>query len=312
MSEEQLTLIDVESKEVLEFQLQNYMPLTDVTFLVPLRIESPDRMRNIITSMIYLLRNFDTKVIIKEVDVESIFEKSALPQITAGVGDSEKMKNLTHIFEQSDEFVFHRTRIINDMILEADTPIVVNYDSDILLPKESYLGAADLIRNGYYNPDFPDKDPEPIKVVYPYGYGNWQYQVTATDSEVSEFINSNFNFTAFKNTRQYDAKFGFCQFFDREEYIRCGMENENFISYGYEDDERYYRFNLLSHVARLNDYIFHLEHVRSQNSWFTNPHIESNRKLWDTLKTREKEQLEEYYSNQSYLKARRTLSGGQE
>ena len=42
--------------------------LSDVTFIVPLRIESQDRMRNIITSMIYLLRNFKTNVIIKECD----------------------------------------------------------------------------------------------------------------------------------------------------------------------------------------------------------------------------------------------------
>ena len=52
--------------------------LSDVTFIVPLRIESQDRMRNIITSMIYLLRNFKTNVIIKEFDEENIFVRSAL------------------------------------------------------------------------------------------------------------------------------------------------------------------------------------------------------------------------------------------
>lgn len=305
--EEQLEL-SVETPEELEVLHQDWMPLEDVTFLIPLRIESQDRMRNIITSLIFLLRNFNTNVIVKEYDCESIFEKSVLPVVIDAVGE-EKTKNLKHIFEKTDEFIFHRTRLINDMILEATTPIVVNYDSDILLPKETYLYARDLILNGYRNPEQPDKDPEPVKVVYPYGYGDFQWQVTATDEEVTDFINSNFNFTAFKNCRKWDAKFGFCQFFDREEYIRLGMENENFVSYGYEDDERYNRFNLLSNVVRINDFVFHLEHVRSQNSWFTNPNIEKNRSLWGVLKMLDSEKLLSYYEKQQYLKDRGLVCG---
>ena len=116
---------------------------------------------------------------------------------------------------------------------------------------------------------------------------------------------SNFNFHAFDGKlRPYDAKFGFCQFFNREEYIRLGMENENFISYGYEDDERYHRFNMCSDVVRINDTIFHLEHKRSENSWFTNPHIEGNRKEWNKLKFYGKDKLEEYYQNIDYMKRR--------
>jgi hypothetical protein len=291
----------------LEILEQNWMPLEDVTFLIPLRIESQDRMRNIITTMIYLLRNFNTNVMIKEYDMEQIFMQSAFPTIEDAVGD--KVKNINYIFEKTDEFIFHRTRLLNDMIQNAETPIVVNYDSDVLLPKETYLHARHLILNGYTNPEQPNIKPEPIKVVYPYGYGNFQFQISATDEEVTNFINSNFNFTAFTSMRQYDAKFGFCQFFDREEYIRFGMENENFVSYGYEDDERYNRFNTLSHVARINDYVYHLEHVRTQNSWFNNPHIESNRFLWEKLKILPKENIIEYYNNQKYLIDRGVICG---
>ena len=82
------------------------------------------------------------------------------------------------------------------------------------------------------------------------------------------------------------------------------MENEKFISYGYEDDERYHRFNMCSDVVRINDTVFHLEHKRSQNSWFTNPHIEDNRKEWEKLKFYGKDKLEEYYQNIDYMKRR--------
>ena len=48
--------------------------LKDTTFIIPICIESEDRMRNVITSLCYILDNFDTKVIVKEVDTESVFQ----------------------------------------------------------------------------------------------------------------------------------------------------------------------------------------------------------------------------------------------
>jgi len=286
--------------EDLVFVEQEYIPLKDATFMIPLRIETADRMRNIITTLIYLLRGFDTTVIVKEFDKESIFESAVLPQLKAALPE-ENLKNLVHVFEQTDEYTFHRTRLLNDMTMMADTKIVVNYDSDVLLPKNSYVKAVDLILNGH--------DGEEIKCVYPYGYGDWQHQLFATDEHVTNFINSNFNFLSFKDYKVWDAKFGFCQFFDREEYIRLGMENEEFISYGYEDDERYARFNTLSSVARIEDWIYHLEHQRTSNSWFNNPHIESNRALFEKLSKFPPQHLLEYYTNAGYMANRGVIHG---
>lgn len=294
--------------EELEFVEQEYVSLKEATFIIPLRIETDDRMRNIITTLIYLLRNFDTNIIVKEFDSTSTFEQSVLPQLQQALTE-DQLKNLTHVFEQTDDYVFHRTRLLNDMTMMSKTPIVVNYDSDIILPKQVYKQAVDLIMNGFTNPEFPDAKPEPIKVVYPYGYGEYQRQVFFDDEQASNFINSNFNFLAFTNTRPWDAKFGFCQFFDREEYIRLGMENENFVSYGYEDDERYNRFNQLSHVARIDDAVYHLEHKRTSNSWFNNPHIEENRSLFEYLSRMSPENLLKHYTNQTYMANRGVIHG---
>jgi hypothetical protein len=52
--------------EELEIVEQEYTPLKDATFIIPLRIETQDRMRNILTVLTYLLRGFDTTVIVKE------------------------------------------------------------------------------------------------------------------------------------------------------------------------------------------------------------------------------------------------------
>tara|TARA_B100000965_G_scaffold288044_1_gene245897 strand:- start:199 stop:345 length:147 start_codon:yes stop_codon:yes gene_type:complete len=42
--------------------------MKDLTYIIPTRIESEDRLKNIITSVTYLLKNFpEARVIVKEV-----------------------------------------------------------------------------------------------------------------------------------------------------------------------------------------------------------------------------------------------------
>ena len=48
------------------------------------------------------------------------------------VGDTD---NLIHIFEESDEKFFHKTRILNDLCCAAETPIIYNHDVDVVLPR---------------------------------------------------------------------------------------------------------------------------------------------------------------------------------
>ena len=263
--------------------------LDNTTFIIPLRIESPDRLRNIITTTIFLLSHFDAKVMIQEEDTESKFFTQAFPQIEQVV----KSKSLIHIFKESNDPTFHRTRILNDMTMAAETEVVVNYDCDILLKPAVYVKAEEMILNGEYD------------CIYPYGMGNWQYQVRATDELVSNFINMDFDFTVLeKGSSIYDAKYGFCQFFNRQKYIDLGMENENFIAYGYEDDERFYRFSKLAKTVRFESYVYHLEHGRTQNSWFTNPHIQNNKKLWEEISQMKEAELIHYYENVDYMEKR--------
>ena len=87
----------------------------DVTFIVPLRFDSEDRRRNFKMSMTYLLRNFDTNIIVMDSDKESNeeFVKSVSPQIK-------------YIFEKNNEKLFHRTRLLNDMTKISTTNIVLS------------------------------------------------------------------------------------------------------------------------------------------------------------------------------------------
>ena len=266
--------------------------LSQATFIIPIRIESPDRLRNVVTTLAFLIENFDTNIIVKEVDKQSVFHRDALP-ILENVLDKENIfTNFNYIFDKSDDPLFHRQRILNEMVMEADTEIVVNYDCDVILPIDSYLSSYERIRNGVSD------------VVYPYGQGNYQKQVEQSDDVVSNFLESGNYYHLDSASKVHTSDFGWAQFFKRSVYIEGGLENENFKAYAPEDKERYYRFTKMGyHVDRIADgWVYHLEHARGENSWFTNPHMQSNMDEWNKIQSMTREQLKDYYSNQDYLK----------
>jgi predicted glycosyltransferase involved in capsule biosynthesis len=263
------------------------------TFIIPVRIESEDRMRNVITVLCYLLENFDTKVILKEVDTESVFEKEIRPQVKEYLGDA--INNLTYVFEQSDDPVFYRMKILNEMINMTDTPVIANYDCDVLFKPETYIKAVEMINDGY-------------DIVYPYGFGEYQKQVFIDDDGVSEFISNDFDFDVLdKKSKMYDAQYGHVQFLNRTSYIDAGMENENFRGSSPEDKERHFRFETLGYkVGRIDDQVYHLEHSRGRNSWPNsvegNPYMRENFNVWELIQNMNTQELWDYYSTQEYLK----------
>ena len=235
-------------------------------------------------------------MIIKEVDSQSVFQQQALPQISEYVEDA--IDNLTHVFEKSDpdDSVFYRMRYINEMLNMCDTEVVANYDCDVLLPKQTYVQSQKFLKDEGYD------------VIYPYGHGPWQKKIYATDTMVSEFLSDDCEFSHLEKHFEYDnAESGHVQFFKRSSYLEGGMENENFRGSSPEDKERIYRFNKLGYnVGRIENWVYHLEHSRGNNSWpqsFTgNPHMQDNISLWNYLQTLSEDELRQYYKEQKYLK----------
>ena len=142
--------------------------------------------------------------------------------------------------------------------------------------------------------------------MYPYARGTAQQRVNATDEVVSNFLNNNFDFRTLINvSTPYDAQYGFCQFFNTKSYIEGGMENENFRAYAPEDVERYHRFKKLGYnVERCGNTVYHLEHSRTENSWFNNPHMDHNNKEWEKTQRFDRHQLKEYITNLPYYVSR--------
>lgn len=264
----------------------------NLTFIIPSRLESEDRERNMITILINLLSKFDAVVRVKECDFSPKFEENVLPHIKNKFG--KVPSNLFFTYEKQQSTFFHKTKILNDLIEESDTEIICNYDTDVLLPDTSIMLAYDMIKTGYSD------------AVYPYGCGAYQKAVTYTPQTFEKFIDSDFNLNQLDSfSSKSSSTIGWCQFIRRENYINSYMMNENFHAWGPEDCELYYRLNVMGNkVDRVNDYVYHLEHQRSNDSWFSNPSWMQNMQLWEWIRKQTKQTLIEYYKNQDYVKRR--------
>lgn len=263
----------------------------DLTFLIPTRIETEDRLRNIISSVSYLLKHIPAKVIVKEVSNRETFKFRAIPEIKKQVNTD----NLSYLFEENNDPLFCKSKVLNDLIIASDTKVVANYDADCILPLSSYHQA--------YNAIYEDH----VDLVYPYGCGIYQWRTEYSMEIYTEFINTLDISVLDKKKQLSNSTIGWTQFVNRQKYIDSYMMNENFISWGCEDDEFYYRMSVLGNrIGRIDNYVYHLEHSRTHNSWFSNPNFNNNYQLWNQIKTFDKNQLVRYYESLDYVKNRRS------
>ena len=260
--------------------------LLNTTLIIPVKIEHPDRMRNARTTLGFLNQHFETNVFIYEVSDDGLSKLDFLEDL-----GNLKIK---HWCIKEDD-AFHRTKYLNIMLDEVETPVVANYDIDVILRPDVYSYCQERIINSS------------TEVIYPYERSQYvQFQV-----------NQNFNYEGFANSKfsmdflnkeeagltAYDAECGHCIFFRTETYRRFGGENENFISYGPEDKERMIRFqkitdNKVEWIRNIK--VYHFEHYRSKDSSSSNPYFQKNWEIFNLVSSADRESLLRYYENQEY------------
>ena len=67
----------------------------------------------------------------------------ALPEIKK-YADTD---NLTHLYEENNDPLFCKSKVLNDLIVAAKTKVVANYDADCILPITSYQKAYTAIND---------------------------------------------------------------------------------------------------------------------------------------------------------------------
>ena len=238
--------------------------LTDVSFLIALKIDSKDRIDNLDITIDYLQHHFDTEIIISEQSKESHI---------AGRYDCK------HTFTEVDEF-FNRQKGVNIAARQSDKPIIAHYDADVILTPQQIIKAVDAIRDGT------------LELASPYN-GHF-YDVPKTfHKEITS--SRSIDCIDISQCKMFSPRsVGGVVFFDREVFWRCGGANENFKGLGYEDDEIFERFRKLKvKMGRITKPLFHLTHERKETAYDNNPYVNANRDEFLRIQNMTQDQLEQ-------------------
>jgi predicted glycosyltransferase involved in capsule biosynthesis len=261
--------------------------LTNTTFIIPVKIEHNDRYRNAKTVLNYLNQHFITQVF--------IYEISSLGETQTELNFLCELKNLAiKHWIGNPEPTFHRTKYLNIMLNEVQTPVVANYDIDVILSPNNYIECQEEIMSGK------------AEVIYPYELGMGQIQIFPTFNYKS-FEESGYNLDVINQSSEKKdniSECGHCVFLKTSTYKKLGGENENFISYGPEDKERMHRFKKSTNSVfwRSGEKVYHFEHHRGNDSNENNLNFEHNWRVYRDLEKMTQEELLLYYKNQDYLK----------
>lgn len=227
--------------------MNNKADLTDVTFLIAVKLDSIDRLENIIMVIDFLSFHFKTNIQILEA---SNYNSRILEQLLK--------PNADVTFVEDYDPVFHRTKYINQLIKQCQSPLLAIWDADIIIDPIQILKAVELLRSKEASFCFPYKD-----------------KFLDTSLILREIFLKTKNI---KILRENEGKMkllyqpdpiGGAFFAITDDYIASGMENENFYGWGREDGERLIRWEILGYqYKRINGPLYHLSHQRGINSTF--------------------------------------------
>lgn len=210
--------------------------LTDVTFVIPIRVDSEARKENFDILIHYLTKHFNTNILVVESDVE---EK--VP----------KLPFYTKVFIESEHC--HRTKMLNMGFRLATTPYVVNQDVDCLFKIEAYL---DALKNLKENPD--------CVFSFPYD-GNFRGVSEEQKKEISSSLSVE-NVSLLKTEYMHHASVGGAFFANKKLYLEIGGENPNYQTWGNEDNDRIVRAEKFGYKIMRSPYVlYHLPHPRVGN-----------------------------------------------
>jgi predicted glycosyltransferase involved in capsule biosynthesis len=239
--------------------------LDDVTFLIGLRIDSADRLRNVLAVTNWLLRTYSTRII---VGVENLDAMSTL--LPDGID--------IHLCDGGMDLPFHSTRMFNSLARMVTTPIMVQLDADVIIPPSQLMEAVRRLRN------------DEADVVLPFEYFHSIPKIVGLHF-LSNPIQSE---TAIGTRTDAENPMGGCIVRRMTSFVNSGMENERLIAWGPEDIERIERARILGdRIFRIPGPLFHLEHSFNElsqrrhaygiNSWLELERIQTLSR--DELKT---------------------------
>jgi len=249
--------------------------LSDVTFIVPIFIDCPERLRNLQSNLRHLTALFDTSILIGE--MTSPDEPPIHEELTEFSGRFQPLR------VENKGQGFHRTYLLNRLLQKVETPLVCNLDCDAVFSTNQYLKTVQLLRWNLADFVLPFRD----SVVHIAAHNQAEFltilkERIPDEAEIQRLAEEVWNMNSVGG-----AIFGKTQI-----YRDCGGENENFIGWGWEDNERMARFEKLEYkIERLAGSFYHLNHPRGETSSRAHAHYVANQKEFERIEQLTKQEL---------------------
>lgn len=229
--------------------MSNSTNLSDITFLILVRLDSIDRLENILATTQFIALNFETNIWVSEY---SSYNNGLLEKLLN--------KNIRYTFTEDHDPILFRTKFLNQMTCAVEKPFVAVWDTDVIVPIGQIIKAVELLQND--EADF----------VYP--YDNFFYD---TSHILRKFYLQERKIELLEqNTKKMKEMYapnplGGAFLANLNAYKEAGLENERFYGWGMEDGERCARWNNMGYkIHRVTGPLFHLSHERGINSAFHN------------------------------------------
>ncbi|MBP1617170.1 MAG: hypothetical protein H6Q14_997 [Bacteroidetes bacterium] len=234
--------------------------LSDITFLIPVRLDSIIRLENLILSVGYLKKHFRTNILIFEA---SEYNNHFIEKLLG--------KEVKYYFHEDHDPVFYRTRYLNWMVDMATTSYLGIWDSDVIVPKQQILDSISQLRNGF------------VDMIYPFDGHFYDTSEPVRELYLRKRNIKTLSSNIYKMELIYgDRAVGGAFMVNKLAYIESGKENERFYGWGPEDGERFHRWKNLGKIVEFSTgNLYHLSHPRGINSGIrsANQRINTQREL---------------------------------
>lgn len=218
--------------------------LYDLTVLMPVRIESLERLENVLAVVRYIGRYFKTNIMVLEA-----------ARSNNGILSGLLPSDVHYVYVRDNDPVFYRTSYINQMASEVQTDFLSVWDADVVFSPSQVFEAMVKLRSG--------------KVDFCYPYDG---EFLDTSKLVREAFLESGDVSLLEElkdlmTSPYGGGMrGGAFLVNSHKYREVGMENLKFYGWGPEDWERYERWmNLGCKIGDVKGCLFHLSHPRDMN-----------------------------------------------
>lgn len=212
----------------------------DLTFIIPIRIDSFDRYQNLLLVLKYLTVHCDASIIVLEADEFQHIEQNSLPE------------DVEYHFVADKHEKFHRTYYINQLIGLSKTPYVGIWDTDVLVEISQISEAMSWLRTNL------------CSAVLPYD-GRCKNLAPKQKQDLTQTMELD------RETGILYAEHacGGALIVNKQHFTKAGLCNEYLTSWGPDDVEQKKRLEILGFpIKRTEGILYHLCHHRGINSTY--------------------------------------------